>query len=41
MRALGFDAKKDEVKRLMNQADANGSGVIEFDEFVKLMQSKM
>ena len=41
MRALGFEPKKEEIKRMMNEADRDGSGVIEFPEFLDLMTQKM
>jgi centrin-1 len=37
MRALGFEPKKEEIKRMMSEADRNDSGVIEFPEFLDLM----
>lgn len=39
MRALGFEAKKDELKKLV--AQASGSGKIDFNEFLELMTLKM
>ena len=41
MRALGFNPTKDEVAELIYFVDDDGSGTIEFDEFLKLMQTKM
>merc|ERR1719199_2221819 len=41
MRALGFEPKKEEIKRMMSEADRNDSGVIEFPEFLDLMTQKM
>ena len=41
MRALGFDVKKEEIIRMLNEVDADNSGEIEFKEFVKLMTGKM
>merc|ERR1712167_560045 len=41
MRALGFEPKKEEIKRMMAEADRNDSGVIEFPEFLDLMTQKM
>ena len=40
MRALGFEPKKEEIKRMMSEADRNDSGVIEFPEFLDLMTQK-
>lgn len=37
MRALGFEPKKDEIKRMINDIDKDGSGTIEFDEFLTMM----
>jgi centrin-3 len=33
MRALGFDAKKAEVLKILKEFDKNSSGFIEFDDF--------
>ncbi|CEP01202.1 EF-hand domain-containing protein [Plasmodiophora brassicae] len=41
MRALGFDVKKDEIRRMLSEVDSDGSGEIEFNEFVRLMTGKM
>ena len=41
MRALGFNPTKDEVADLIYMVDDDGSGTIEFDEFLNLMQTKM
>ena len=41
MRALGFEPKKEEIKRMMSEADRNDSGVIGFPEFLDLMTQKM
>ncbi len=41
MRALGFEPKKDEVKKMIMEVDKNGSGSIDFNEFLELMASKM
>ncbi|ORZ37717.1 centrin 2 [Catenaria anguillulae PL171] len=41
MRALGFEPKKDEIKRMIAEIDKNGSGSVDFDEFLELMASKM
>lgn len=41
MRALGFDVKKEEIQRMLEEVDADNSGEIEFKEFVKLMTGKM
>ncbi len=41
MRALGFEPKKEEIKRMMSEADRNDSGVIEFPEFLDLMTQQI
>ena len=41
MRALGFEPSKDEVKRMMAEADREGTGKIEYKDFLDLMQTKM
>jgi centrin-1 len=30
MRALGFEPKKEEIKKMINEVDREGKGVIEF-----------
>ena len=34
MRALGFEPKKEEVKRVLQELDKAGEGVIKYDEFL-------
>ena len=34
MRALGFDVKKEEVKRIMQEVDVESSGFVNFDQFL-------
>lgn len=34
MRALGFEPKKEEVKKMISEADRDGQGVIQFPEFM-------
>lgn len=41
MRALGFEPKKEEIKKMIQEIDKNGTGDINFDEFLELMASKM
>jgi centrin-1 len=41
MRALGFQVKNDEVKEMISQVDKDGSGAIDFNEFVEMMTGKM
>ena len=40
MRALGFEPKKEEIRRMMADIDKDGSGTIDFDEFMQLMTTK-
>merc|ERR1712151_561409 len=41
MQALGFDVKNDELKKMITDIDADGSGHIEFPEFLEMMTGKM
>ena len=41
MRALGFEPKKEEIKKMISDIDKDGSGVIDFSEFLEMMTSKM
>ncbi|EGR29006.1 hypothetical protein IMG5_165510 [Ichthyophthirius multifiliis] len=41
MRALGFEPKKDEIKKMIADVDREGRGVIEFQDFLDLMTVKM
>ena len=41
MRALGFDPKKEEIKKMISDIDKDGSGTIDFNEFLVMMTSKM
>ena len=41
MRALGFEPKKEEVRRLLQDMDRDGSGTIEFAEFMEAMAEKI
>ena len=36
IRALGFDIKKEEVRRIMSEVDREGTGTIEFPEFLSI-----
>ena len=36
MRALGFDVRKEEVKKLIEEYDRTGKGLIEFPEFLDI-----
>lgn len=39
MRALGFDVKKQEVLRLIDDVDRSGAGTIEFTDFFEISMS--
>ena len=41
MRALGFEVKKEELKKMITDVDSDGSGSIEFPEFLEMMTAKM
>ncbi|KAI8848750.1 hypothetical protein BC829DRAFT_375033 [Chytridium lagenaria] len=41
MRALGFEVKKAEVLKILRDFDKNGQGLIEFDDFNKVMTEKI
>jgi centrin-3 len=41
MRALGFDVKKDAVLKLLEEYDRDGSGSIEFNDFLEIMTEKI
>ena len=41
MRALGFEPKKEEIKKMISDIDKDGSGTIDFSEFLEMMTSKM
>ena len=41
MRALGFECKRDEIKKMIADVDQNGSGVIDYNEFLDMMTQKM
>ena len=41
MRALGFEPKKEEVRKLLQDMDRDGSGTIEFGEFMEAMAEKI
>ena len=40
MRAMGDNPTEDELLKLVMDIDADGNGVIEFDEFVTMMKKK-
>ena len=39
--ALGFEPKKEEVKKMIADVDTDGSGLIGFDDFLTMMTAKM
>lgn len=41
IRALGFEPKKEEIKRMIADIDKEGSGKLSFDDFLELMSMKM
>merc|ERR1712139_286946 len=41
MRALGFEIKNDELKKMITDIDNDGNGTIEFGEFLGMMTAKM
>jgi centrin-1 len=41
MRALGFEPKKEEIKRMIAEVDKEGKGTIDFNDFLLLMTTKM
>merc|ERR1712205_89830 len=41
MRALGFEVKNEELKKMVSDVDNDGNGTIEFAEFLGMMTGKM
>merc|ERR1712078_643510 len=41
MRALGFEPKKEEIQKMISDVDDDGSGSIEYEEFLKMMTHKI
>ena len=41
MKALGFEASKPEVAKMIAEIDKDGSGTIDFEEFLDMMKKKM
>merc|ERR1712167_33421 len=41
MRALGFEVKNEELKKMVSDVDNDGNGTIEFGEFLQMMTGKM
>lgn len=40
MRALGFEPKKEEIKKMIADIDKEGSGTIDFGDFLSIMTLK-
>lgn len=41
MRALGFEPKKEEIKQMIADIDKEGSGTVNFSDFLCMMTQKM
>uniref|UniRef100_A0A2K6FRZ5 EF-hand domain-containing protein n=1 Tax=Propithecus coquereli TaxID=379532 RepID=A0A2K6FRZ5_PROCO len=41
MRALGFDPKKEEIKKMVSEIDKEGTGKMNFSDFLTVMTQKM
>lgn len=41
MRALGFEPKKEEIKKMICEVDKDGTGKISFVDFLSVMTQKM
>merc|ERR1712057_48093 len=41
MRALGFEVKNEELKKMVQDVDNDSNGTIEFGEFLQMMTGKM
>ena len=41
MKSLGLQASQQELQQMMTEADEDGSGSIEFEEFLSMMKRKM
>ena len=41
MRGLGFEPKKEEVKKMIADIDKDNNGTIDFSEFLDMMTAKM
>merc|ERR1711879_618479 len=41
MRALGFEVKNEELKKMVTDIDNDGNGTTEFSEFLQMMTGKM
>ena len=41
MRALGFEPKKEEIRKILSEVDKSGEGIIRFDDFLDIMTPKI
>ena len=41
MKALGFEAKKEEIRKILSRIDESGEGIIRYDDFFNIMTQKM
>ena len=41
MRALGFEPKKEEIRKILSEVDKQGEGNISFEDFLSIMTEKM
>ena len=41
MRALGFEPKKEEIRKILSRIDKSGQGIIRYDDFFNIMTQKM
>ncbi|KAJ3144981.1 Centrin-1, partial [Irineochytrium annulatum] len=41
MRTMGFEPSKEESRRMVKQMDKDGSGTIDFDEFLTMVQGRL
>jgi centrin-1 len=41
MRALGFEPKKEEVRKILQDIDKSGDGIIKYEDFMDIMTQKM
>ncbi|XP_039279805.1 centrin-1 isoform X3 [Nilaparvata lugens] len=41
MRALGFEPKKEEVKKMLSEINKEESGMLSYEEFLKIISQKM
>ena len=41
MKALGFEPKNGELRKILSELDKSGEGIIRYDDFVDIMAQKM